>query len=596
MNRLFNYVGIICCTATLLCLTSCSTPGSEEETIDLLPVQTSQEGRWSMIDNKGNIVYDSEFDETPTMAINGYFSVKENNGYNLYKIGGKTPEAVKGCENLNAVGIMTDNLVPVVRPGKRIEIVNKSGETEFELSPVDNVEIFECKESFSDGLLCVMTAEGKYGFVNKKGKYVIPCIYDAASSFENGYAIVGKKENDSDLMMSCYVIDTSGDQVVELGSHSICPDMFYGYINTTDEDQNILIDMDGDKHKLPSKVRSLREMKGDLIIYSDDNGNYGMVNLDGETIIRAKYCDLHFAFNGDLIAQKTYNSHEIQILDTKGEEKQTVDLDNIYVIDGFGYLGVEGNVYTVINEEFKETSKEEFYNRSAGRYSGTIQSDYVNREHIADTFVNSILNDGTGIKDAKFGETAESLMSGVSPKDYTYKTEIKFKTKDVNMACSMEGKFFLTERMAEYEYNYGSYEYKWNPNSKLGKILLTMECPKGWKMEGHTAVVNAMKKKGFSLVKEGMIVTGYAFKHTYGFCTLMKNGNVIAVLMGLDESSKILLVTSSIFPQAEEFAKEIIFGKYVADQDGNVNQSEAAAMEVEGIKNFDTLQALPVQE
>ena len=58
MNRLFNYVGIICCTATLLCLTSCSTPGSEEETIDLLPVQTSQEGRWSMIDNKGNIVDD----------------------------------------------------------------------------------------------------------------------------------------------------------------------------------------------------------------------------------------------------------------------------------------------------------------------------------------------------------------------------------------------------------------------------------------------------------------------------------------------------------------------------------------------------------
>lgn len=76
----------------------------------------------------------------------------------------------------------------------------------------------------------------------------------------------------------------------------------------------------------------------------------------------------------------------------------------------------------------------------------------------------------------------------------------------------------------------------------------------------------------------------------------MKKGNVIAVLMGLDESSKILLVTSSIFPQAEEFAKEIIFGKYVADQDGNVNQSEAAALEVEGIKNFDTLQALPVQE
>lgn len=95
--------------------------------------------------------------------------------------------------------------------------------------------------------------------------------------------------------------------------------------------------------------------------------------------------------------------------------------------------------------------------------------------------MNSILNDGTGIKDAKFGETAESLMSGESPKDYTYKTEIKFKTKDVNMACSMEGKFFLTERMAEYDY--GSYEYKWNPNSKLGKILLTMECPKGWKME-----------------------------------------------------------------------------------------------------------------
>lgn len=586
INNLLKCIGILCGTAILLGLTSCSS-GGDTETIDLLPVQTNREGRWSMIDSKGNIVYDSEFENMPTMVINGCFSVKENDGYALYRAGGKNPEVVNGCENLNAVGIMEDGLVPIVRQEKRIEIVNKSGETVFELSPIDSVEVFSCENKFNNGLLAVMTTDYKCGFVDKSGKLVIPCIYDSASSFENGYSIVSKRNEEGAGTETYYVIDTSGDVEFKIGQSMSTPVFFCGYVLTSNDDHYNLVDMDGDEHKLPSKLRFLRDMKDDMIIYQDEDGNSGLATLEGEILIRPKYYSLQFAFDGSLIAKKEPESHEVLILDTDGDEKQTLDMDEIHVIAGFGYLGAEGRSFTVIDDEFKEVCKEEFYGRSDSKASGTIQSDYVNREIAADKFVSSILDDGMGVKECKFGQTAESLMAEESPRNYAHASEGFYKSEDICMSFRMQGKYFFTMNMASFSENGGYYKYEWNPSSKLCMLLLTLDCPREWGMPGHMALLNSMKKKGFSIIKEGMMEATYSYTSKYAFATLMKKGNVIAIVMDFDKLSKIQLIPGNIFPQAEEAAKSIIFGKYTAGQDGSVNQAEAESIAPDGIGNFE---------
>lgn len=595
MNKLFKHISFLCGTVMLTALTSCSS-GSDEQTIDLLPVMTSQEGKWSMIDNEGNIVYDNEFEQTPTMAINGFFSVKENNGYTLYKTGGKNPEAVEGCENLRAVGIMADGLVPIVRPNKRIEIVNKNGVTKFELSPIGNAEIDACHECFSDGRLMISTSESKVGYIDKNGENVIPCIYDSGSPFENGHAIVGMRSKRNPSEERYYLIDTSGNELFEIKQNFSVPVMFYGYIRTNDRERYILIDMDGEEHKLSSKVKFLKEMRDDLIIYGDENGNCGLTNLDGDIIIRAKYETLQFALNGDLIAMKESDSHEMLILNTDGEEKQTVDMDDIHVIPGFGYIGVEGNVCTIIDDNFKETSKEEFYFRSDIRYSGTIQSDYVNYELAADGLVNHILDNGTGVKEGKFGQNTETLLTDEVPTYYTYRKDYRFDIANVNTRVSMKGKLLFTDNMATHDFEGGHFRYIWDANSKVGKILLSMECLKGWNLPGHTALVGSMKNKGFTVVKEGMIETGTGYKHNYGLCALMKKGNVIAVVVGLEEDAKILLISKNIYPLAEDIAKNAIFSKYITGQDGTVNQVEASVKASAATSDYDALERLAIEK
>ena len=129
----------------------------------------------------------------------------------------------------------------------------------------------------------------------------------------------------------------------------------------------------------------------------------------------------------------------------------------------------------------------------------------------------------------------------------------------------------------------------------MGKILLSMECLKGWNLPGHTALVGSMKNKGFTVVKEGMIETGTGYKHNYGLCALMKKGNVIAVVVGLEEDAKILLISKNIYPLAEDIAKNTIFGKYITGQDGTVNQVEASAKASAATSDYDALERLAIE-
>ena len=76
--------------------------------------------------------------------------------------------------------------------------------------------------------LCIVWSkeEGhKIGFVNAKGKEVIPCIYDAAMSFSNQYAAVAKE---IDGKKSWGFIDKKGKEIEDSSDktrplHSRCP-------------------------------------------------------------------------------------------------------------------------------------------------------------------------------------------------------------------------------------------------------------------------------------------------------------------------------------------------------------------------------------
>ena len=64
------------------------------------------------------------------------------------------------------------------------------------------------EDDFQEGMACVKK-NGKYGFINKKGKLVVNAIYDNAFSYENGLAYVAKGSN-------AYFIDKTGKKVITI--------------------------------------------------------------------------------------------------------------------------------------------------------------------------------------------------------------------------------------------------------------------------------------------------------------------------------------------------------------------------------------------
>ena len=69
---------LFCTTVVASIAISSCTNNSEEE---YLPFQSRSEGRWGLIDAKGNVLFQEEFEQVPTSVLNGRFIVENKNGY-----------------------------------------------------------------------------------------------------------------------------------------------------------------------------------------------------------------------------------------------------------------------------------------------------------------------------------------------------------------------------------------------------------------------------------------------------------------------------------------------------------------------------------
>ena len=106
--------------------------------------------------------------------------------------------------------------------------------------------------SFHNGLACIMKGDdngAKYGYIDRKGNEVVPCIYDEAHDFAQGLAAVAVyKEDDNDDMFP-YVysfIDTKGNKQFSL-KQGLKPGQFHDGMAwvTADERQFGFIDTTG---------------------------------------------------------------------------------------------------------------------------------------------------------------------------------------------------------------------------------------------------------------------------------------------------------------------------------------------------------------
>lgn len=177
---------------------------------------------------------------------------------------------------------------------------------------------------FSDGLMPAYYLEsvgdhpddktGKMGFINEKGEFIIPCIYDTARSFSNGIAYV-KKDGKS------------------------------GYINTQGQEV------------IPLMYDNLWEAENGFIVASN-NGKYGVIDRSNNQILPFIYDEITYIGDGFIGAIKDINERgSWGIINLKTGQEVTP-----YEYAGISTIGFVDEKIIV----FKSLDSSDIYNYSQG--------------------------------------------------------------------------------------------------------------------------------------------------------------------------------------------------------------------------------------
>ena len=135
---------------------------------------------------------------------------------------------------------------------------------------------------FCEGMALVRK-NGKYGFVDDKGKEIIPCIYDDANSFSEGYATVVKDEKTG-------VVDKNGKLVVPY-KYDYIGDFSNGIACVKNNNKCGYINYKGEE-VIPLKYEDCSDFSDGLavvVVNGDESSKYGYINKTGKEIIKPIY-------------------------------------------------------------------------------------------------------------------------------------------------------------------------------------------------------------------------------------------------------------------------------------------------------------------
>lgn len=492
--------------AMAVALSSCG-GNTEIGEVQYLPVKLDDGEGYGMADAKGDLLFKDKFEEAPSIAINGYFTVREDGKYTVYKIDEK-PMAVKGLDELMSVGIMTEGLIPVAREGKRIELVDESGKTKATLNPIGKDEITSVAGFFSDGLMLFETSQGKAGAINTDGEVVIKPTFDGLYLFSEGVAVAcdKKKKGDDewDYEYRYYIIDKKGEKKCTLRSDMEPMSTYFhdGRLAVRkgegDKAKCGFIDKKGEFTALPSKVKEIIDYNDDVIVYSNGDGKYGVMDYKGEDIIRAKYDRLSLISSKRFLTAREKNEEKYEykwkVLDNKGEAVLEIeDAKHVWNLQAeyrplfkceFPLIvGEDEHVYYFIDDKGEKIGKE-FYDFSLS-INTNVQSQYFDAATVIGALADKISS--SGFDGVSMGQSMQSLFPGQTAEEcrYTDSKELdSFSGFRYNCEAKATSNRYVATQEAVYVDKYyeywgwdkvfDHYETKFNPESVVDDIYVTL--------------------------------------------------------------------------------------------------------------------------
>lgn len=271
-------------------ITSCSLNADTEfPEITHVAFQTNKNGKWGLIGTDGKVLFEEKIspDKEVSYAVNGVFRTYDwdDNKY-LYYSATENPELIGSPKGYKYGGLSSEGIIPVVTTNERIHYITNSGETAFYLLPYKEKEFLCVCPFFTEQRAWFQLDNYKYGYIDSQGNVVIEPIYDQASPFHEGKAIVYRKEDDTWL-----AIDINGKELFKVSSngHQQYSDALYhnGYCLI----ENFLLNEKGEKvQRFPLNISYISPFINNVALYQDSKTElWGQINIQGEKIGEHKY-------------------------------------------------------------------------------------------------------------------------------------------------------------------------------------------------------------------------------------------------------------------------------------------------------------------
>lgn len=397
-----------------LLLASCNK--STEDNLQYMPFQEEEDGSWGMISPKGEVLFSNEFKEQPTVVMNDRFFAKNGNGkWELYSAGEK-PRQVGKAEYEEA-GAFIEDVAPVVVKGQKIQFIDKDGNVKFTLENINGKPVEECT-NFKDGVAIIKVGD-YYGCINTSGKIIVQPEYVSIYASNDGMMVaVHKKYAGEDTKKSkITVLSNSGKVISEISMKKFERIGEYYQdgaqaVGVNDNEGNTicgLIDVKGEYIVKPtSKIKSISQILHKKFVFYDGE-NYGLMDFNGDIVIRAKYKELYLLRTDGLLYAKDNGKDGFKLINDKDEDLSKDEYKS--VLDFYGdcsFVQDNSDDWILINEKGEDQKIKTDIRSISDSYYGdnTFTSQYFD----IDAFVNSLNLKPDGFMGANLSQAPEQAI------------------------------------------------------------------------------------------------------------------------------------------------------------------------------------------
>lgn len=473
---------ILAAAAIAVTVASCS--GKPE--LSYMPAKAEGDSNWGLVDANGEFLFTDEFSDRPSPVVNGYFFVEEGNGYTVYKAE-KNPKQVGDLSGLKGCGFYNDGLMPVVHKGEHISFVDGSGKTKFTLENVDSVSVSAAMNMFVNGRCAIRTSDDKWGAIDTEGNVVVKPKYENPVLFVEDITLVKDAQSGES-----YIIDRDGNTKASVSGNISSGGVFIdGYTivqiegpDSGEESRMAIVKGDGELTKLPSAVKYVKTWNSKYIVFESSDYEYGILSVDGDIKVRAKYDNIELLANGKFIGNR---DGKYMYVSPDGDTEKLPGEVGAAVGFPYQFSKVFDFKFELVSEDDDDDELQlRTYNgkkvgKEMDRYKGRIEldniySDYFDYADVTRKFMDMF--DADGLKGYPFDSTMKLYADTTAHSVDWYRgdTSMSVSVASGNPYFYVSSTTLYSDRTIVYDATpYASY-YTWefNPASRVTAITLTL--------------------------------------------------------------------------------------------------------------------------